>query len=855
MRTHRVGAMPQRPKGDPRQHDQSHQGRGTAMTGGGENNRARVHSGMSLEDLKRETAYRLAQSDGLGDGSPGGLDDLAGAGVGAGVVVVRESPRHHHHRCHHHLHAVPAVAHYQQQQQQQQHGRAHRQQQQQQLGQHHHSYIIRGGEPSPPAPAAAIVPGRQQQQQWRDQGGERQPQQQQQQQQRFSTPWTTPMRGGGRHHHPHATTAATTTTTTIATALRDRGSAENSVGSADLTQHFSPGGGGGGGSSSPREARGMGVGGGVVRRTPPSPSASKGNHHRGTTSSSTSTTTRHHHGGGGGGGRQQDPNSARGIGGGQRASSVGGRRTPVLGDRAMEGQVLFASPKSGNGGRPGCRPRTVTSPNHIGPQSPDQQFLGGYSKASGVGAAVGVGVGGAYHGNNKDHHKQQQHQSKLPHGLTVQELKEMTRARLAAEAEVGYPDGSSDQSVHSSGTRGSSMGSDQFARTNNSEFNYPNQGIGSRPYQGRQTMQQMQARNSPHYIHPRHPSPVLGPGPFHIKGNPTSPAFGGDTWETASATSSTIASEYQQHADSMYRHDTTTSFASPMGDSNAIISNRGRAFSAGATNVAPYSFERHQAAYYDSVSSSTAAANRQRCATVSPPVMSRPHEDYRYLFSNNDRERLAIPPLSEPRLRSRTAGGVDAFSSPSRASPPASAFVPIGRTNDRSLPNSPHRNFVRSKFGYGDRAFSSGSAASGHGDLPSSMAEAVLGSVTSVSAPGEPIGGQVILASPFRATDRETDIPFRESGGSGLMQESSVGMSLFSSGFESKNIFTCNSGDRMSVGTHSWGGSEDGPPQDGLSDDFSYLLNLSGFNGPPLRGRAATEPVWFGGSDTLLVHD
>ena len=31
-------------------------------------------------------------------------------------------------------------------------------------------------------------------------------------------------------------------------------------------------------------------------------------------------------------------------------------------------------------------------------------------------------------------------QSKLPHGLTVQELKEMTRARLAAEAAEGGPD-------------------------------------------------------------------------------------------------------------------------------------------------------------------------------------------------------------------------------------------------------------------------------------------------------------------------------------------------------------------------------------------------------------------------------
>jgi hypothetical protein len=85
------------------------------------------------------------------------------------------------------------------------------------------------------------------------------------------------------------------------------------------------------------------------------------------------------------------------------------------------------------------------------------------------------------------------------------------------------------------------------------------------------------------------------------------------------------------------------------------------------------------------------------------------------------------------------------------------------------------------------------------------------------------------------------------------LPEGSGSMSLFSSGGESSYIFTGNSGDRMLVGTHSWGGSVDGPSHDGFSDDFSNLLNLSGLNGPPLRGRAATEPVWFRGSDTLLV--
>ena len=371
-------------------------------------------------------------------------------------------------------------------------------------------------------------------------------------------------------------------------------------------------------------------------------------------------------------------------------------------------------------------------------------------------------------------------------------------------------------------------------------------------------MQQMQARNSPHYSHPRHPSPVFGPGTYHFKGKAPppadprqlSPAFGGDAWETASATSSTIASEYQMHPESLYHHNTNAPFTSPMSNSNAMQFNRGRAFSAGANNVAPY----YQAAYYDDVSSSNAAANMQRCATVSPPGMSRLHEDQQFLFSNNDRERLAIPPLSEPRPRLRTAGGLGARDRSAVDAAPnmgsggssgaTSAFVPIGRTSDHQYqPNSPPRNSVGSKFGYDDRTFSTGSH--GHGDLPSSMAEAVLGSITSITAPGAPIGGQLIVASPFRPTDQEKSA-FRMDS---LLSEGPGSMSLFSTGSESKNVFTCNSRDKTLVGTHSWGGSED----DGLSDDFSYMLNLSGINGPPLRGRAATEPVWFRGSDTLLV--
>jgi len=58
----------------------------------------------------------------------------------------------------------------------------------------------------------------------------------------------------------------------------------------------------------------------------------------------------------------------------------------------------------------------------------------------------------------------------------------------------------------------------------------------------------------------------------------------------------------------------------------------------------------------------------------------------------------------------------------------------------------------------------------------------------------------------------------------------------------------------MLQGTHSWGGVKNdvSPLNIGINHDFNNLLNLSSGNGtalPPLRGRAATEPNWFGGGN------
>jgi len=671
-----------------------------------------------------------------------------------------------------------------------------------------------------------------------------------------------------------------------ATVLKDRGSAENSVGS-------DPSGG--------NDNMGYGYGGRSGSKNSPS-SLSKGNLRSG-------------------GSNGKNLNKLSGKGSSSKSQlkefrSPEGRHTPTR-DHNLEGQVLFSTPTQ--------RRREVASNPTIPYSEPRiSRTGGGGTHRTHQNLSPNYKTGGGYYGKNQ----MSKHQSKLPHGLTVQELKEMTRARLAAEAEITGPEGSSDQSVHSAGTQGSSKGSDQFssgrasalAHSNESvtrnlvqsneniRRDYSNQGgMGSQPFAAHgqpppQMSQQPQPQNPPHYNYPRLTSPVFEPMPpsgpqfngTQTIPRQTSPAFAlsssqtrsqGEAWETASATSSTLASDYHESA----FHPANNSgapvmpFSSPMSDSNAMRFNRARCFSAGANaGLPPSSYELHQANYYDGVPIA-GAGNRQRCATVSPPGMSRLHEDRPYLFSGEDKERLAIPPLSEPRLRLHSTGGLNTHGTALRAfnssvSPPpnsgsGSAFVPIGKTNEGFLPQSPPPLTVdRTKFGVGDRTISTGSAASGHGDLPSSMAEAVLESITSTS--GAPIGGRIIGSSPFRSTEQDMlgNSPFRnglsessETNSStfrmdSLLPDGSGSTSLFSSA-ESRSLFPSeNSGERMVLGTHSWGGAEDdmaSPSLSGISHDFSNLLNLSGNpsgnNLPPLRGRAATEPVWFGGNDPLLV--
>jgi hypothetical protein len=167
------------------------------------------------------------------------------------------------------------------------------------------------------------------------------------------------------------------------------------------------------------------------------------------------------------------------------------------------------------------------------------------------------------------------------------------------------------------------------------------------------------------------------------------------------------------------------------------------------------------------------------------------------------------------------------------------------------VPPSPPSLLERVKFNVGDRMLSTGS----NGDLPSSVAEAVLESLNASSGPMDLFDNH----SPLRSFSNVDDVgtrrsPFRQSDNSSepayqldrlVTEESTASGSLFSSG-ASKSVFSSEySNDRLLSMTNSWGG-EGGLENSSLfrlSQDFSNLLNI-GNDGPGLRGRAATAPCF-----------
>lgn len=449
------------------------------------------------------------------------------------------------------------------------------------------------------------------------------------------------------------------------------------------------------------------------------------------------------------------------------------------------------------------------------------------------------------------HYSHQRHgvqgQNKMmPHGLTVQELKEMTRARLAADGDVGEV-----SSVHSGGTHGSSSqsGSAMYANVIPSQSSEPltrnlvqtNDSIRLTQSftNGKPSMhqyQQQQTRQYQYSSNPRHPSPVFGASSVSSQFNNAmqSPKPISPSWETGSV-ASTLASEYQDV--NMLTNSggggANMPFASPMswagGEGTSLAVNRSRCHSAEVSPIRP-------TGGVVSVPLS-ADGNRRRCLTTSPMArMDRVNEDSPFWFSDGDKQRLAIPQLSQ---RRGTHLAPSAFSDTS-SSPPVvgSAFQPIGKEVQAGLPFSNQRPL---KLSTNDRLMSMESH--GHGELPSSMAEAVLNSLTGAPSNIGAIGGELIGSSPFRPLknqqlDEVGESPFRALNDNLLSASGSGSESLLSSG----------ESNRVILATHSWGGGGNDEATSNnmsLSHDFNTLLNIGepAASLSPLRGRANTDPA------------
>jgi len=513
--------------------------------------------------------------------------------------------------------------------------------------------------------------------------------------------------------------------------------------------------------------------------------------------------------------RHEDRNvkqfKARGI------QSPDGRRTPVR-DANVQGQKIFFSPHRQRDHQRdhASTPTSVYSEpprDRSNPNSPhNMQQRGGRGSQNHLG----------YHRcrneppppNSNRYGPQQPQQSKLPHGLTVQELKEMTRARLAADAEAAE-----NSSVHSGGTHGSSNGSiyanvipshssDPLTRnlvqTNDSIRH--TQSYGQKPVQHQYQQHPQQQRQFQQYPNnARHPSPVFD-------------AAAPNQFNSAMQSPRRISplSDYQSDAGMLTAANsgsgvTNAPFSPPpmswAGGEASSMMNRSRCHSAEA-NLSPLRSVGGTANVPMSME-----GNRRRCLTTSPLAqmtrMDRVSEDKPFWFDDTDMDRLAIPQLS---IRS----SLDSSAPPTFSD---SAFQPIGKP--RGLPFSEQKP---QQLSHADRMVSMESQ--GHGDLPSSMAEAVLNSLTGAPPGASAIGGDVI-GSPFR--------PVRN-------QSHTVGNLRFRT--MSDNLLSA-SASGSELGTLSWGGDADDDASNNLSlsHDFNSLLNIG--EPPslsPLRGRANTDP-------------
>ena len=270
---------------------------------------------------------------------------------------------------------------------------------------------------------------------------------------------------------------------------------------------------------------------------------------------------------------------------------------------------------------------------------------------------VSVSGSSAYNTASSNQGGQSTSSSKLPHGLTVHELKEMTKARLQAEAAEKMP---GDENAN-----GNSMG---MERGPSSPFN----GASSNSFQPVPLQSQSMLPEQTSYYH--QPAEVSPSPAFHTHHHQSTPlpydnasqdpnramgnqyrtdSYTESNWENASVTShnSTVASDYLG-SESAFSSGVGGGFSQAGDDQPGLSLNRTQSYPIPSRESTPTSLPSPLASsYFDSSAAAAAlASNRQRAMTLSPrPGLSLLHED-RPGFSD---DALGIPSFSSSSRQAR----------------------------------------------------------------------------------------------------------------------------------------------------------------------------------------------------------
>ena len=255
--------------------------------------------------------------------------------------------------------------------------------------------------------------------------------------------------------------------------------------------------------------------------------------------------------------------------------------------------------------------------------------------------------------------------SKLPHGLTVHELKEMTKARLQAEAAETMPgDENPNRNGISMATEGGTSSPFNGAPANSFQpvplQMQPLQSQSMLPEQNSYYRQPAEVSPPPRAFHSYHhqstPSPYdnASHDPNRMLGNQyRADSYTESNWENASVTShnSTVASDYLG-SESAFSSGVGGGFSQAGDDQSGLSLNRTQSYPIPSRESTPTSLPSPLASsYFDSSAAAAAmASNRQRAMTLSPrPGLSLLHED-RPGFSD---DALGIPSFSSSSRQAR----------------------------------------------------------------------------------------------------------------------------------------------------------------------------------------------------------